>query len=75
MWRTRSSANSSRVMATTGVPKIIIKLVAYWAHIKSGRRNQVMPGARILCTVVRKFTPVRMEENPLIKTPAKARVT
>ena len=62
-------------MATTGVPRIIIRLVAYWAQMNNGKRNQVIPGARILWTVVRKLTPVRMEEKPLMNTPIKATET
>ena len=50
-------------------------LVAYCAQTKSGKRNQVMPGARMVCTVTMKFKPVRMEEKPLMKTPRTAGVT
>ena len=32
-------------------------------QMKSGRRSQVIPGARIWWMVVMKFTPVRMEER------------
>jgi hypothetical protein len=39
------------------------------AQINSGRRNQVMPGARILWTVTMKFRPVRIELNPARKMP------
>ncbi len=36
---------------------------------KSGIRVHVMPGARIVWTVTRKFSPVRIDENPRTKTP------
>ena len=38
--------------------------------MKSGRRLHVIPGARILCTVAMKFTPVRIDENPMMKAPS-----
>ena len=56
-------------MASTGVPSIMMRLVAYMAQMNSGRRNQVSPGARILWMVTMKFRPVRMEEKPVMKTP------
>ena len=34
-----------------------------------------MPGARIVCTVTRKFRPVRIEEKPVMKTPTTAGAT
>jgi hypothetical protein len=71
----RSIARSRTVIATTGVPRIITRLVAYWAQTNSGRRNQVIPGARIVCTVTMKFKPVRIEENPLIKIPSPTAIT
>ena len=40
--RSRPSRNS--VMAMTGVPRTKMTLVAYIAQMKSGRRNQVIPG-------------------------------
>ena len=56
-------------MATTGVPRIWIRLVAYMDQTNSGRRNQVMPGARILWTVTMKFSPVKIELKPARKMP------
>ena len=38
-------------------------------------RNQVRPGARILWIVTMKFSPVRIEENPVMKTPMATAVT
>ena len=57
------------MIAKTGVANTCIIAVAYKDQIKRGILNQVIPGARILCTVTIKFMPVRMEENPSIKTP------
>ncbi len=57
------------MIASTGVARICISAVAYMPHTKSGSRVQVMPGARIVCTVTRKFRPVRIDENPSTKTP------
>src|ERR1700747_2286139 len=62
----------SRVMRITGGPRMKMMLVAYCAQTKRGKRNQVMPGARIVCTVTIKFKPVRMEEKPLMNTPRTA---
>src|SRR5258708_37705318 len=68
----RSMPTSSKVIAMTGVPRMKMMLVAYCAQTKRGKRNQVMPGARMVCTVTIKFKPVRMEEKPLMKTPMTA---
>ena len=62
-------------IAMTGVPRTKIRLVAYMAQMKSGSRNHVMPGARILWIVTIKFSPVRIEEKPAMKTPSATRVT
>ena len=43
--------------------------------MKSGRRNHVIPGARILWMVTMKFSPVRIEEKPLMKIPTTTRAT
>ena len=37
-------------------------------HTNSGMSNQPMPGARSLCIVAMKFSPVKIEENPSTKT-------
>ena len=58
------------MIAITGVPRMKITLVAYIAQMKSGSRNQVMPGARILWIVTMKFRPVRIDEKPVMKTPS-----
>ena len=62
-------------IASTGVASTMTMLVAYIAHTNSGRRSQVIPGARSMCVVVMKFTPVAIEENPTTKTPAAAATT
>ena len=54
---------------------IITIEVAYIDHTKSGSRNHVIPGARILCTVTMKFRPVMIDENPAKKMPMMTRLT
>jgi hypothetical protein len=44
-------------------------------QMKSGRRRQCMPGARSLWTVAMKFTPVRIDEKPRMKTPMVIQMT
>ena len=63
------------VIAITGMARIKMMLVAYSDHRKSGRRNQVSPGARIVWIVTMKLSPVRIEEKPEIKTPIAAVIT
>ena len=60
----RSATTSTSVIATTGVPRIMTRLVAYCAQTNSGSRNQVMPGARMRWTVTMKLKPVRIDEKP-----------
>ena len=36
---------------------------------KSGIFIQLRPGARSVCTVTMKFSPVKMDENPRMNTP------
>ena len=62
-------------MASTGVPSTLIRLVAYIDQRKSGIRNHVRPGARIVWIVTMKFSPVRIEENPMMKMPTAATMT
>ena len=45
--RPRSRTSISSVIAITGVPSTMTRLVAYSAQMNSGSRNHVMPGARI----------------------------
>ncbi len=72
---TRSSTISPSVTATTGVPRTMIRLVAYWAQTNRGSLNQVIPGARILWIVTMKLSPVKIDENPATKTPMAVRIT
>ena len=62
-------------MAMTGMARMKMMLVAYMDHRKSGRRNQVSPGARIVWMVTMKFKPVRIDENPDMNTPIAADIT
>ena len=68
----RSAITSTRVIASTGVASTITRLVAYIAQTKSGRRSHLMPGARKVCVVAMKLTPVSTEENPTTNTPIAA---
>ena len=56
-------------MASTGVARSWIRLVAYMAQQNSGSRPQVMPGARIRWMVTMMFSPVMIELNPVMNTP------
>ena len=73
--RPRSIANSVRVIASTGVASTRITLVAYCAHMKSGNRNQMSPGARNLWMVTMKLRPVRIDEKPTMNTPVTTAIT
>ena len=75
MWNTRSIISRTSVIASTGVARIWMRAVAYMAHTNSGISNQPMPGARSLWTVAMKFSPVKIEEKPRMKTAAVIRVT
>jgi len=70
--RPRSRPTIISVTATTGVPRTMMMLVAYIDQMKSGSRNQVRPGARMVWTVTMKLRPVRIDENPVMKTPIAA---
>ena len=43
--------------------------------MNSGRRNQVRPGARIVWMVTMKFSPVRIDEKPVMKMPTAVTIT
>ena len=62
-------------MAITGVPRTIIRLVAYIPHTNNGILNQVIPGALILWIVTMKFRPVNIDEKPAIKAAIPAKST
>ena len=59
----------------TGVPRIWMIAVAYMLQQKRGIRVQPMPGARIVWSVTRKLSPVRIEEKPEMKTPTPVTTT
>ncbi len=63
------------MIARTGVASTCMSAVAYMPQTKSGSRVQVTPGARIVCTVTRKFRPVRIDEKPRMKTPSVIEMT
>jgi hypothetical protein len=47
-----------------------------WEEGLNGHQaKQVSPGARILCTVTMKLSPVRMEEKPTVNTANTANTT
>ena len=60
---------SASVMASTGVASTMTRLTAYIDQTNSGSRNHVMPGMRREWIVTMKLSPVRIEENPVTKTP------
>jgi hypothetical protein len=62
-------------IASTGVASTITRLTMYMDQANSGKRNQVMPGARNRWTVARKFTPVAIDEKPTTNTPTAAATT
>ncbi len=66
---------SISVIANTGVANTKMTLVAYMAHTNSGNRNQVIPGARIVCVVTMKLSPVKIDEKPEMKIPTAIRIT
>ena len=68
-------ASSRKVIPTTGVARTWMMLVAYIDQMKSGIRCHVIPGARSLWIVTRKFRPVRMEDIPMRKIPKERTVT
>ena len=43
--------------------------------MNSGRRNQVSPGARMRWIVTMKFSPVRIDEKPVMKMPTMVTTT
>ena len=63
------------MIAITGVPSTLIRLVAYVDQMNSGMRNHVMPGARIRWIVTMKFRPVRIDEKPVMKIPSAVGMT
>ena len=75
MPKARSRKTSRMVIPIIGVASTMMKLVEYMAQMNRGSRNQVKPGARILWIVTRKLSPVRIDENPVMKIPSAVRMT
>jgi hypothetical protein len=75
MPNSRSAMIRIMLVDRTGVASTMTRLVAYMAQTNSGRRNQVMPGARSMWTEAMKLTPVRMEVKPTTKMPMAASET
>ena len=50
-------------------------LVAYIPQMKRGSRCHVIPGARSLWMVTMKFSPVRIDDMPMRKSPRERVVT
>ena len=71
----RSTVTISSVIPSTGVARIWMMLVAYVLQTKSGSFIQFSPGARRVCTVTMKLTPVRMELNPTMNAPRRIGAT
>ena len=57
-------------MASTGVASTRMMLVAYMPRRRVAGGTRSCPGARSLWMVTMKFRPVRIEEKPVMKTPA-----
>ena len=60
----RSSATSTSPAVSTGVAMMTSSAVAIMAHTNRGRRQIVIPGARIVIVVVTKLMAPMMEEVP-----------
>ena len=60
----RSSRTNSRAMETNCVKRRERMVVDMAVHTKSGMRNNPMPGARSLMTVVRMLMALSIDEKP-----------
>src|SRR5580765_7646703 len=60
----RSSRTKNCEPAMNGVAMTTSSEVVKFAHTSSGMRQNVMPGARIVMIVTRKFRPVATDEAP-----------
>ncbi len=67
--------NRTSVIASTGVARTWMMAVAYKPQTISGILNHVMPGMRSLWMVTMKLSPVKIEENPRMKTPSVIEMT
>ncbi len=60
----RSNIDMNWAPAMNGVAATTRAEVVRFAHTRSGMRKSVMPGARIVAMVARKFTAVAIDEAP-----------
>ncbi len=65
----RSSSTKNWEPAMKGVAITTSSEVVKFAHTSSGMRQNVMPGARIVMIVTRKFSAVAIDEAPANCTP------
>ena len=68
--RFRSANSIAPAAVSTGNASRMRMLVATMFQVKMGMRNIVMPGARMVKTVVRMFTAVSTPERPVPMRPA-----
>src|ERR1700690_2347079 len=65
----RSSSTKNCEAAMNGVAITTSSEVAKFAHTSSGMRKKLIPGARIVMIVTRKFSAVAIDEAPANCTP------
>src|ERR687883_222700 len=68
-WSARSSRMKNCDEAMNGVAMTTSSEVEKFAHTSSGIRKKVIPGARIVMIVTRKFSAVAIEDAPANWTP------
>ena len=66
-WRSANSITPAAL--STGNVASTSTLTTTMFHVKMGIRNMVMPGARMVTTVVMMLTAVRMPDRPTRATP------
>src|SRR3712207_9579495 len=69
VWRTRSKRMKNCEPAMKGVAITTRVEVAKFAQTRSGRRQKVIPGARMVMIVTRKLRAVMIEDAPAHWTP------
>ena len=71
MWapRCRSANNIAPALVSIGKAMSTRTLVTSMFQVKIGIRNIVIPGARMVMTVLMMFTPVNTPESPVSRTP------
>ena len=67
MWpeNCRSAKSIAPAAVRTGKASRTSRLVTVMFQVKIGMRNIVMPGARMVITVVMMLTPVKIDEKPV----------